>query len=94
VTDELTLAAPKSVASINDIKVTVSVTNTGSEAVKVLKYGTALDSELPTKSFVIKKDGQEATFGGIKLQVNPDIAGDSAFVVIPAGETVTAIHTG
>jgi deuterolysin len=67
-------SAPKSVYSVDDVKVTVSVTNTGSEAVKVLKYGTALDSELPTKSFVVTKDGKEASFGGIKVCLGSSIA--------------------
>lgn len=70
------------------------MTNTGSEAVKVIKYGTVLDSDLPTRSFKISKDGVAADFTGIKLQVDIDSLDDSAFVVIPAGETVMVEHEG
>ncbi|KAI9060880.1 Metalloprotease [Trametes sanguinea] len=89
---EVSLTAPTDVHSIDDIKVTAAVTNTGSEALKVLKYGTVLDSELPTRSFTVSKDGAVADFTGIKLQIDLDALDDSAFVVIPAGETVMAEH--
>ena len=78
----------------SDIKVTAAVTNTGSEALKILKYGTILDGDLPTRSFTISKDGVEADFTGIKLQVDFTQADESAFVVIPAGETVIVDHEG
>jgi deuterolysin len=90
----ISTTAPNAVDSVADAKITVAVTNTGSESVKVLKYGTALDAEHATKSFVVTRNGKEAAFSGIKMQVNPTIADDSAFVVIPAGETVTAVHDG
>ena len=70
------------------------MTNTGSEDLKVLKYGTVLDSELPTRSFTVTKDGRMAKFTGIKIHVDLTRADDSAFVVIPAGQTVTAEHEG
>ena len=92
--DANTLAAPTEVASIADIKLTAAVTNTGSSALKVVKYGTVLDSALPTRSFVVSRDGVEAAFTGVKLQVDLDQAGEDAFVVIPAGETVLVEHEG
>lgn len=89
---EISLSAPKSVSSIDNITVTAAVTNTGSEAVKVIKYGTVLDSGLPTASFQVSKAGKPAKFTGVKLMVDPDALDDSAFVVIGAGETVTVEH--
>ena len=86
--------APSNVHSISEIKISAAVTNTGSEDLKVLKYGTILDAELPTRSFKISKNGEAATFTGIKMQVDLTQAGDSAFVVIPAGQTVTVEHEG
>lgn len=56
-----------SVSSVDDLKFTASVTNTGSEAVKILKYGTILDAKLPTKSFTVTKDGAAVPFTGIKV---------------------------
>ena len=49
---------------IDDIKVTAAVTNAGSEDLKVLKFGTVLDSDTPTRSFTVLKDGVAANFNG------------------------------
>ncbi|KAI0755056.1 Metalloprotease [Daedaleopsis nitida] len=89
---EVSLKAPTEVHSIDDIKVTAAVTNTGSETLKVLKYGTILDNEFATRSFSVNRDGTAANFTGVKLQVDLKAAGDSAYVVIPAGESITVEH--
>lgn len=81
-----------SVNSIDDLKFTAAVKNTGTEAVKILKYGTILDEKLPTKSFKVTKDGAAVPFTGIKLSVSLAEVDDSAFTVIPAGGTVTVNH--
>ncbi|RDB23883.1 Penicillolysin [Hypsizygus marmoreus] len=81
-----------SVSSIDDLKFTASVKNTGSESVKILKYGTILDDKLPTKSFVVMKDGAAVPFTGIKLSVSLTDIDDTAFTTIPAGESVTVTH--
>ncbi len=65
---KVSVAGPSgAVDSIDDLKFTASVTNTGSEAVKILKYGTILDGKLPTRSFTVTKDGKEVTFTGVKV---------------------------
>ncbi|KAF9468294.1 Deuterolysin metalloprotease family-domain-containing protein [Collybia nuda] len=81
-----------SVGSVDDLKFTASVKNTGSEAVKILKYGTILDEKLPTRSFTVTKDGAAVPFTGIKLSVSLNDLDDSAFTTIPAGEAVTVNH--
>ena len=91
-TDHLT--APSDVDSITDIKVTAAVTNTGSEAIKVLKFGTVLDNRYPTRSFTVSKDGVAADFTGIKMQIDLAGMGDSAFITIPAGESLVVEHEG
>lgn len=70
------------------------MTNTGSEDLKVLRYGTVLDSEIPTRSFTVSRDGVTADFTGVKLQLDIDSLDDSAFTVIPAGETILVEHQG
>lgn len=60
-------SAPKSIESLDHAKVVATVTNTGSESVKILKYGTILDHSMPTKSFTITKGGKEVAFQGIKV---------------------------
>ncbi|KAI0771675.1 Metalloprotease [Trametes elegans] len=91
---EVSLTAPADVRSIDDIKVTAAVTNTGSEDLKVLKFGTVLDSDIPTRSFTVLKDGVAANFTGVKLQLDIDSLDDSAFITIPAGETIVVEHEG
>jgi len=87
------LSAPsESVKSIDELTFTATVTNTGSETVKLLKYGTILDGDLPTKSFIVTKNGEDVEFTGIKLSVSLTDADDSAFAIIPAGESVTVTH--
>ncbi|KAF9030873.1 zincin [Hymenopellis radicata] len=77
------------VASIGDLTFTAAITNTNSEAVKILKYGTILDN-LPTRSFTVSKDGADVAFTGAKLTV---ALSDSAYTTIASGETVTVSHT-
>uniref|UniRef100_A0A0W0FLS9 Methionine aminopeptidase n=1 Tax=Moniliophthora roreri TaxID=221103 RepID=A0A0W0FLS9_MONRR len=79
-----------SVGSIEDLKFTAEVTNTGAEAVKVLKYNTILDN-LPTRSFTVKKDGEVVPFTGIKLTVSLE-NNEEAFTTIESGQTVTVEH--
>lgn len=76
------------------MKVTATVINTGSETLKILKYGTVLDSDLPSRSFHVRKGGIEANFTGVKVSLNMDNLDEFAFAVIPAGETVTVEHEG
>ncbi|KAK7037416.1 hypothetical protein VNI00_011166 [Paramarasmius palmivorus] len=78
-----------SVNSVKDLKFTAEVTNNGAEAVKVLKYGTVLDS-LPTRSFSVTKDGNPVSFSGVKLAVS--LNNDNAYTTIESGQTVTVTH--
>ncbi|PFH47136.1 hypothetical protein AMATHDRAFT_43144 [Amanita thiersii Skay4041] len=86
------LSGPKSINTIDDLKLTASVTNAGSEAVKLLKYATILDDKLPTKSFTITKDGSEVAFQGVKIAISLEDLDDSAFTTLGAGESLTVSH--
>ncbi|KAL0581664.1 hypothetical protein V5O48_000365 [Marasmius crinis-equi] len=83
------LSGPSNAASVDELKFSATVKNSGSEAVKILKYNTILDA-LPTRSFKVTKDGEEVPFTGIKAFIDLEIAGDNAYTVIPAGESVTS----
>lgn len=86
---EVAVTGPaSSVKSIDDLKFTSTVTNTGAEAVKVLKYGTILD-DLPTRSFKVTKDGQDVEFKGVKMTIDLN---DDAYTVIQPGQTITTVH--
>uniref|UniRef100_A0A0W0FW62 Neutral protease 2 n=1 Tax=Moniliophthora roreri TaxID=221103 RepID=A0A0W0FW62_MONRR len=86
------LANPVKRADGLSVKVTgpsSKLTNNGPEAVKVLKYGTVLDS-LPTRSFTVSKDGTPVNFSGVKLSVA--LNNDNAYTTIEAGKTVSVTH--
>lgn len=80
------------VATVEDIVVDATVTNSGSEEVRFFKYNTVLD-DLPTQSFVVTtKNGTEVPFTGIRISVDTEEVGEEAYVVIPPGESVTTSH--
>ena len=70
------------------------MTNHGTNDITVFKYGSVLDDRFATRSFTVSKDGAVADFTGIKLQIDLESLDDSAFVVIPAGETIVVEHEG
>lgn len=88
----VSLTGPSSVNSVGELKLTAAVKNAGAEDVKILKYGTVLDGNLPTRSFRISKDGQKAKFTGAKISVDLNKVSDGAFITIPAGQTYTVEH--
>ncbi|EEB99862.1 hypothetical protein MPER_00350, partial [Moniliophthora perniciosa FA553] len=55
------------VSDVNQLKFKATVKNTGSEDVKILKFGTILDGDLPTRSFSVTKNGEGVSFTGIKV---------------------------
>jgi deuterolysin len=61
------LSAPEQVTSLDELKLTATVSNTGAEEVRVLKYNTILDSEIPTRSFRVNKDGTAVNFTGVAV---------------------------
>ncbi|KIY68667.1 zincin [Cylindrobasidium torrendii FP15055 ss-10] len=88
---QVEISAPKDAASVADLSFEAKITNNGAEDLKVLKYGTVLDS-LPTRSFAVTKDGAEVDFTGVKLSVSLEENAENAFTVIQAGETVSVTH--
>ncbi|KAJ7610642.1 hypothetical protein DFH06DRAFT_1345900 [Mycena polygramma] len=63
---------------IADLTITAAITNKNAHDIKVLKYGTILDADLPTRSFTLSLS----------------LAGpnDAAYTTISAGKTVTVVH--
>ncbi|KAL1668256.1 hypothetical protein GGF50DRAFT_46941 [Schizophyllum commune] len=86
------ISAPENVRSLDAMQVTASVTNTGSESVKVLKAGSVLDNELPTRSFFVSKGDSKVDFSGVKISLAMDKLTEDNYVTIQPGETVNATH--
>ena len=65
---EVSLSTPNDkVASVSDLRVVATVKNVGDENLKVVKFGTVLDNEHPTRSFIVTKDGKEVPFIGVEV---------------------------
>ncbi|KAK0236916.1 hypothetical protein EDD85DRAFT_790631 [Armillaria nabsnona] len=89
----VSLSGPSTnVTSVDDLKFTATVANAGSESVKILKHRTILDDMLPTQSFTVTGNGETVPFTGVKISVSLKDTNDSAFAVIPPGQSVTAEH--
>lgn len=63
----VSVSGPSEVTSLDNLVLTATVTNSGDETVKMLKYGTVLDDQLPTRSFKASKNGTAVDFTGIKV---------------------------
>ncbi|KAH8802021.1 hypothetical protein DL96DRAFT_775400 [Flagelloscypha sp. PMI_526] len=85
--------AANDVSSIADLKVDATVANVSPEDVKILKYGTVLDNNLPTKSFTLTKNGTDVAFIGARIQVQSlENLSNDAWITIPSGKNVTVRH--
>ncbi|KAK0190340.1 Metalloprotease [Armillaria mellea] len=93
--DELVveLSGPSGSVNSADLVLTASITNTGTQDMKVLKYGTVLD-DLPTRSFVVTNEDtqSEVPFTGVKLSVSMDNNPEAAYVTIASGQTINVTH--
>lgn len=69
----------------------------GTQEAKLLKYGSILDNERPTKSFKITHNlgeiggGSEVPFQGTRLHLSNNLP-DDAFITIPPGGKLTKTH--
>ncbi|KAJ8110426.1 hypothetical protein ONZ43_g5872 [Nemania bipapillata] len=74
---------------VGNTGVKASITNTGLEDLKVFKTGTFLDKR-PTEKVKVTQGKSRVTFSGIRLRVKQTGLKESAFQVIPAGETIVS----
>ncbi|TFK29058.1 zincin [Coprinopsis marcescibilis] len=81
-----------SVASIDGLQITASITNTAANTVKLLKHNTILDNS-PTKSFTVTKDGKPVNFNGIKISLSLTDLDESSYVVLQPGKTIQVVHS-
>ena len=66
---EISLSTPTGkVVSVSELRVVATVRNVGNEDLKVLKPGTVLDNQRPSRSFVVTREGKEVPFTGIKVR--------------------------
>jgi deuterolysin len=63
----VSIEAPDQISSLDDLQLTAKVVNTGADEVRVLKFNTVLESDIPTRSFHVNKDGAAVNFTGIAV---------------------------
>ena len=78
---EVSLSTPADkVASVSDLRVIATVKNVGEGDLKILKLGTVLDDEHPTRSFIVSKYGKDVPFTGIEVRTHPPPRGFLIFL--------------
>ncbi|CAG7851105.1 SubName: Full=Uncharacterized protein {ECO:0000313/EMBL:CCA72324.1} [Serendipita indica DSM 11827] len=79
--------------SVDGLSLTATVENTSDQDIKILKFGTVLDSNLPTNSFLVSRGAQSVPFTGVQIQLSMNDLTEDSFVTIPAGKSISATHT-
>ncbi|KAI0397188.1 neutral protease [Xylariaceae sp. FL0594] len=74
---------------VSNTGIKATITNTGSEDLKVFKTGTFLD-KAPTEKVRVAQGNSSVPFSGVRQRVKKTGLKDSAFQLIPAGKTVEA----
>ena len=64
---EISLSTPADKVKVSELRVVATVKNVRDEDLKVLKLGTVLDNEHPTRSFFVTKDGKQVPFTGVEV---------------------------
>ena len=65
---EVSLSTPADkVASLSELRVVATVKNVGDEDLKIIKFGTVLDNEPNTQSFIVTKDVKQVPFIGVEV---------------------------
>ena len=88
------VSGPSSVSSVESLKLTTTLTNTGDETLKILNDPRGPLNKLPTDTFAISTgSGATPSFTGMKLKYVPSTAAElGAFTVLAPGESVAVDH--
>ncbi|CUA74943.1 peptidyl-Lys metalloendopeptidase [Rhizoctonia solani] len=93
---KLTVTGPSAVTDVDNLTVKATVTNTGSETVKLLKDPRTVLSDWRTNAFAIESTAGTPAFTGIKVKYSPELAlksGDeSKFAVLAPGQSFELTH--
>jgi len=88
-------AGPESVDTVQDLRVTTVVTNTGNEILKLLNDPPSPLSTMPADTFRITNGLSDAApiFTGVKVKYAPGVAAmQKAYTVLGPGESIRVDH--
>ncbi|KAG7086233.1 hypothetical protein E1B28_002204 [Marasmius oreades] len=84
-------AIESSVKSVGDIILTAVISNPTENDVRVLRAHNVLDTSATQSFDITSSDGTMVPFAGIKPTI--DLSNESAYVIIPAGQSVAVNHS-
>ncbi|KAK7037551.1 hypothetical protein VNI00_011043 [Paramarasmius palmivorus] len=94
----LKVSGPQNVDGVHNLKVLATLTNTGSDTLKLLNDPRSLLSKAPTNTFLIKSEnGYTPSFHGLKMKYTPlwsmnNDASNKTFTVLEPGQSVEVEH--
>ncbi|CAE6441350.1 unnamed protein product [Rhizoctonia solani] len=92
----LSISVAKSILAINELSVTVLISNTGNDSFKLLNHPQTVLSHLPTQMFRIKRGNTTADFTGIIVHYSPDYVihknNSVDFTLLAPGQTHQQVH--
>lgn len=85
------------ITDVDNLRVAATVSNTGSETLRILRDPRSPLSSWPTETFgVVNTDGSRAAFSGVKVRYSPEAVAKAgraeSFVELKPGESVTVEH--
>ncbi|KAF8609972.1 peptidyl-Lys metalloendopeptidase [Ceratobasidium sp. AG-I] len=93
---KLTVSGPTSVTDTENLTVKATLTNTGSETLKLINDPRTVLSSWRTNTFSIQSEGGAPAFTGIKVKYSPELAAkgtdEAAFTVLVPGQTFELTH--
>ncbi|KAF8609973.1 peptidyl-Lys metalloendopeptidase [Ceratobasidium sp. AG-I] len=93
---KLTVSGPTSVTDVENLSVKATLTNTGSETLKLINDPRTVLSSWRTNAFSIQSETGVPSFTGIKVKYSPELAAKrtdaTAFTVLAPGQSFELTH--
>ncbi|KAH7322240.1 hypothetical protein B0J17DRAFT_633453 [Rhizoctonia solani] len=93
----LSITVPQSVASVDGLSVTTTITNTGKRSLKLLNHPQSVLSHLPTRIFDIRRGNDIPDFTGMVVYYSPDYVirrnNSIDFTFLAPGQSLGRIHS-
>lgn len=93
---KLTVSGPASVSDVENLSVKATLTNIGSETLKLINDPRTVLSTWRTNAFSIQSEAGAPSFTGIKVKYSPQLAAkrtdDAAFTVLAPGQSFELTH--
>ncbi|QRV85906.1 peptidyl-Lys metalloendopeptidase [Ceratobasidium sp. AG-Ba] len=93
---KLTVTGPSSVTDVENLMVKATLTNTGSETLKLINDPRTVLSNWKTNAFAIEGEAGSPKFTGIKVKYSPQLAAKrtdtAAFTVLAPGQSFELTH--